>query len=195
MRTVLAQGQPIETSCLMRREPQDRHRPQGRQASPGPHQSAGTTRAGSPQIPLEPRPGCLNRHDARASQEVGAGPPSLRITSSILKVQTLMPSGPTIKDDIKSAQVDVAGDRSPDTTNRRTGYEQESYEGLFVQDKQIAFITPCTMEQTRERPKFLHDTTSRATRFCAISVGCKQRGLSHAAQSRRVGWPAEGGIR
>ena len=42
----------------------------------------------------------------------------------MLKVQTLMPSGLTVKDDIESAQVDVADDRSPDTTNRRTDYEQ-----------------------------------------------------------------------
>jgi hypothetical protein len=45
--------------------------------------------------------------------EAGAGSPSLRLTSSILKVQILMPSGLTVKDDIESAtQVDVAGDGS-----------------------------------------------------------------------------------
>ena len=58
-----------------------------------------------------------------------------------------MPSRLTVKDDIESAtQVDVAGDGSLDTTNRRTGDEQGLYEGLFVQDKQITFNAPCRME-------------------------------------------------
>jgi hypothetical protein len=58
-----------------------------------------------------------------------------------------MPSGPTIKDDIESAtQIDVAGDGSLDTTNRRTGDQQGLYEGLFVQDKQITFNAPCRVE-------------------------------------------------
>ena len=58
------------------------------------------------------------------------------------------PSGLTIKDDIELAatQIDVAGDGSLDTTNKRTGDQQGLYEGLFVQDKQITFNAPCRME-------------------------------------------------